>query len=164
MKTLFTLLLILCIPTSVRAQETDARIPVPRVQQSMFALSDAPMVVIIEQGQPTLSPGQVFAFDYFKDDIATWAITRYERRMDGAGSWVVIPVTGGVENPPVGNPPRIPITYMSPPPALTSGGHTVEFRACNASACSAAGTMAFNAMLEPVPVFNIRIIPKPPGN
>jgi hypothetical protein len=154
-------LLILFIPSLVSAQVIresliSAEIPVPMLAVEIKAA--------IEAQQPVLSPGQIFAFDYYKDDLTTWAITRFERRMDGAGSWTIINLSTGVENPPTGTPPRITITYMNPPPALTTGAHTVEFRACNASACSANGIMAFNALLEPVPVFNIRIVPKPPGN
>jgi len=122
------------------------------------------ILAVTQPPGPTLNPGQVFAFDYLKDDLAKWSITRFERRIDNV-KWETVPLSAGTEQPPSGEPPVILVTYTSVPPALTTGTHTLDVRACNASSCSQPLTLGFNAQLEPIPVINIRIQPvKPPSD
>jgi hypothetical protein len=106
---------------------------------------------------PELKPGQVFAWDYSVADLTSYQVVRFERRLDGTGSWTSVGL-------PTGEPSTDGLrkTFRSSPPAIVSGNHTIEFRACNASICGSPLAMAFIAKLEPVPVFNLRIEPVPP--
>lgn len=105
--------------------------------------------------QTPATPGQAFGFDYLTSDLATYAVIRFEQQIDGA-AWVDVGI------PTVANDAQTPAgatTYRVAIPALTPGAHTVTWRACNATACSAAATpLAFTLVVQPPTVSGGRIV------
>ncbi len=99
-------------------------------------------------------PGQSFGFDYSIQAFTDAAVVRFEMQID-AGAWadIQVPPTADDANTATGAH-----TYKVSIPALTPGAHTVAFRACNASACSASSG-AFNfTLIVFSPPSNVRIV------
>ena len=107
---------------------------------------------------PVATASQSFAFDYKDADLTAGAVTRFEMAVDG-GTWATIGV------PPVGNDALTQPgskTYVVPIPALTTGTHTVAFRACNASICGDSSLpLSFVLAVKPATPTGLRIVGKP---
>ena len=116
------------------------------------------MVVGLATGaaaQTPATPGQAFAFDYLTADLATYSVVRFEQQIDG-GAWTDqgIPTVANDAQTPAGA-----TTYRVAIPALTPGAHTATWRACNATACSAAAApLAFTLVVQPPVVTGGRIV------
>jgi len=95
---------------------------------------------------PVATASQSFGFDYKDSDLSASAVTRFEMAID-AGTYVSVNI------PPIANDALTPTgssTYKVPIPALVTGQHTVKFRACNASLCSADGpVLTFVLAVQP---------------
>jgi hypothetical protein len=89
-------------------------------------------VGLAAQAPPVATATQAFGFNYADADLATFSVVRFELQIDG-GAWtsVAIPAKANDALTPAGAS-----TYRVPIPALTTGSHTVSFRACNAQLCS----------------------------
>src|SRR4051812_18642473 len=86
---------------------------------------------------PVATASQSFGFDYKDADVITFSVTRYEMQIDGGAVWtsVAVPVKANDGLTPAGSS-----TYRVAIPALTTGSHTVSFRACNAQLCGDGST------------------------
>lgn len=95
---------------------------------------------------PVATASQSFGFDYKDSDFTAGAVVRFEMQID-AGSFtsILIPPKQNDTSTPAGSS-----TYKVPIPALTTGTHTVSFRACNAQLCGDA-SVAFSFVLAVKP-------------
>lgn len=103
---------------------------------------------------PVATASQSFGFDYKDTDVTAGGVSRFEMQVDGgAFASVAIPPKGNDSQTPAGSS-----TYVVPIPALTTGTHTVSFRACNAQLCGdASPSFAFVLAVKPAIVTGVRI-------
>jgi hypothetical protein len=95
---------------------------------------------------PVATASQSFGFDYKDADLSAGGVVRFEMQIDTATfTSVAIPPKGNDAQTPAGSS-----TYVVPIPALTTGNHTVSFRACNAQLCGDASP-AFSFVLAVKP-------------
>ena len=87
----------------------------------------------------TATPGQSLAWSH--PTAAAELVTHFETKYDG-GAYVNVGIVAH---------PTLTSTYYAPIPALTTGGHTVIVRACNAAGCSADSTAFAFSMVAGVP-------------
>jgi len=113
------------------------------------------MVATSAQAQGQATPDQAFGFDYTTANFSTYSVLRFEMQVD-AGPWT------SVEIPPTANDAQTPTganTYRVAIPAMTPGSHTVNFRACNNTACGDPSTpMAFVLVVQPPAPTGARIL------
>lgn len=104
---------------------------------------------------PVATASQSFGVDYKDADLSAGGVVRFEQQID-AGAWASLTI------PPKANDALTPAgssTYKTPIPAMTTGAHTVAWRACNASMCSVASApFAFVLSVQPAAPSGGRIL------
>lgn len=104
---------------------------------------------------PVAVAGQSFAWDYLDADVASGAVVRFEIRIDQDDATLT---DAGMSR--IGTAE----SYSTPIPALTSGDHTWDVRACSAVLCSDPTppfAFAFAAVVAAVDASSMRIIATP---
>lgn len=103
---------------------------------------------------PVATALQSFGFDYKDADLSAGGVVRFEQQIDsGAFASIAIPPKANDAQTQPGNS-----TYKTPVPALTTGPHTVSWRACNATMCGDPLVFAFVLAIKPATVSNGRIL------
>lgn len=106
---------------------------------------------------PVATASQSFGFDYKDTDVTAGGVSRFEMQVDG-GAFVSVAI------PPKANDSQTPAgssTYAVPIPALTTGPHSVSFRACNPQLCGdSSAPFAFVLAVKPAVPTGTRILVK----
>lgn len=123
---------------------------------------------ILSAQPPTVATAtQSFGFDYKDADLTTFTVIRFEMAIDPVlTAGVITSATwSSVAIPPKANDAQTPAgssTFKVPIPALTTGNHSVSFRACNAQVCGDASTpTAFVLAVKPPTPGPARILGNP---
>ena len=138
---------------SAQTRRTRRRIDMRAVLAAVLLLAAAPAFA----QPPIVNATQSFAWNYPDTSVASGSVVRFELQIDGSG-WADVEM--------VLDPNRAE-SYMTPIPALTSGPHTYEIRACNTVLCGGPSVppfdFVFGAVPDAVDGTTLRIIPTPGG-